>query len=280
MRSSPLAVLALLVVGCGKQAGPRPAQIPSWARVAPEQVAAASVAGVPVAFENTVGMRFVLIPAGNFIMGSAPDEPGRSDDERQHAVTLTKPYYLSISTTTNAQYRRFRPDHRSGEGFAADDQPAVGMSWAEATAFTAWLDANDHSHTYRLPTEAQWEYACRAGTTTPYWFGATITPELANYGRSRGATTPAGTFPANSWGLCDMHGNAWQWCSDSHGKYPIGAVDDPWDSGQRHAPLLRGGSWSSDPKFLRAAYRNYWMAPYHAGDYDDVGLRMSASVAP
>src|SRR5262249_54397267 len=238
----------------------------------------------PVAFENSIGMRFVLIPAGKFLMGSPEDERGRDtgnqrhpgdDDEKQHEVTLTKPFYMAIFETTNAQYRRFQPDHKSGEDFEADAQPAVMVSWDDATAFLAWLRTQDRAHEYRLPTDAEWEYACRARTTTRYEFGTTIMPENANY-FSRGETKPVGTYPASSWGLYDMHGNVWEWCADWYGAHPSGAATDPAGPASGDNRVLRGGSWHSDPDLARSASRG-WGAP--TAHYTAIGFRVSASAA-
>ena len=152
-----------------------PEAVPDWAKVSDAQKAAAKEAGVPVAFENAIGMRFVLIPAGTFLMGSPATEEGRDGDEVQHEVVLTKPFYLGVTEVTNAQYRRFRADHDSGaykdEGLNGDDQPVVRVSWDDAVAFAEWLSGQDGGRTYRLPTEAEWEWACRAGTRTRYWWG-------------------------------------------------------------------------------------------------------------
>ena len=159
----------LSMAACGSDQ-PKPAAVlPPWARVAPEQLAEAKKHGVPVAFENDIGMRFVLIPAGTFVMGSPEDEEGRDDDEVQHKVTITKPCYMQVTEVTNRQYKQFRANHASStatKDLDGDDQPAVRVSLADCAAFAAWLGERDTARTYRLPTEAEWEYACRAGTTT------------------------------------------------------------------------------------------------------------------
>ena len=132
---------------------------------------------------------------------------------------------------------------------------------------------------YTLPTEAQWEYACRAGTTTAYSFGGNITPKQANYGDNGGVgkTTPVGTYPANAWGFHDLHGNVWEWCSDWYGFYPGGSVTDPVGPSDGSGRVTRGGGWYYLARFLRSAYRYGGRAP---DDRDDVlGFRLSLLTA-
>ena len=141
------------------------------------------------------------------------------------------------------------------------------MSWDDCQAFCKKLAAKDKKP-YRLPTEAEWEYACRAGTTTAYSFGATLATEMANYngdlvygpgkkGVNRQKTTPVGSFPANAWGLYDMHGNVWQWCNDWHGGYAGKDLTDPQGPKSGKNRVLRGGAWGSHPIFCRSANRNF-----------------------
>ena len=152
-----------------------------WAKVTREQIDEAAKHGVPVAFENRLGMRFVLVPAGTFLMGSPGEEEERRTDETQHEVSLSYPYYVQITELTNAQLRKCDKwdagrDHHSGDfrGHPLDesDQPAVQVSWDMATAFAHWLSNEDRPRRYVLPTEAQWEFACRAGARSRFWWGA------------------------------------------------------------------------------------------------------------
>jgi formylglycine-generating enzyme required for sulfatase activity len=203
-------------------------------------------------------------------------------------VTLTRGYYVSIGEVTNAQYRRWKGAHDSGtKFFNGETQPVVEVSHADATGYAAWLSAQDGGRTYRLPTEAEWEYACRAGTTTPFWFGATITPEQANYdgdlsygrgpkGASRKRATPVGTFAPNGWGLYDVHGNVWEWCADWYGAYPAGRIQDPQGPSTGSERVQRGGAWRDDPDFVRSANR-LRRSPGSRGD--DAGFRL-VLVAP
>ena len=257
---------------------------PSWAKVSARQVAEATRLGVPVAFENSIGMRFVLVPSGTFTMGSPVGEESRSRDETPHEVVLSKAYYLSVNETTNGQYRRFKGDHDSGTKFNGDKQPVVNVSHDDAVAFIEWLNGQDRGRVYRLPTEAEWEYACRAGTTTAFWFGETISTEQANYdgdqvygkgakGVDRRKTTDVGSFPANGWGLYDLHGNVYEWCSDRYGDYPSGKATDPAGPSSGTSRVLRGGSWDNFPTFLRSAFR-FGFDPV----YGDVGMGLRAAV--
>jgi formylglycine-generating enzyme required for sulfatase activity len=181
------------------------------------------------------------------------------------------------------------PSHFSGQP-DSDQRPVEQVSWHDAIEFCRRISELTGDF-YTLPSEAQWEYACRAGTSTPFAFGETITPKLANYsgsysyangpkGEDRAQTTPVGMFPANAWGLQDMHGNVWEWCLDHwHGSYAGAPVDGSawWDGlgrqeeDQNTRRLLRGGSWYFYPRDCRSAYRG----PLQPGDaYDNVGFRV------
>ena len=258
--------------------------MPAWAHVSKEQIAEAARVRVPVAFENGIGMRFVLIPAGTFTMGSPPEEGSRDETETAHEVTLTRPYYLQTTEVTNRQYRRFRPVHHSGdrEGRSLDgeEQPVAFVSWEDAMAFTRWLSHEAPGVTYRLPTEAEWERACRAGTSTAFWWGASESPERANFAAwpKRGVTVPVGTFPASPWGLHDMHGNASEWCADRYDDrdYPRGPARDPAGPEEGDSRVRRGGVYDGEsPHMMRAAFR-IGVGGGEARAY--VGFRVAASV--
>ncbi len=225
---------------------------------------------------NNVTLEMVAIPGGKFLMGSPSTEAQRYDNESpQHEVTVP-PFFMGKYHVTQAQWRavaaltqinrKLNPDPSR---FKGDNRPVEKISWYEAVEFYARL--SEHTgKTYRLPSEAEWEYACRAGTTTPFYFGETITSDLANYnaestyrdspkGQFRKKTTPVGSFEvANAFGLYDLHGNLWEWCADIwHGNY-IGAPTDgsAWfHDNDNEVRLLRGGSWYYNPVFCRSAYR-------------------------
>ena len=245
------------------------------------------------------------IPAGRFTMGSPPDEPERHKDEGpQHEVEL-RDFFLSRTPISQAQWlvvagwqplpgeepwlRELHPDPVSklndAERFLGHKRPVVNVSWKEAMEFCRRLSLRTGKH-YTLPSEAQWEYACRAKTITPFHFGETISPELANYngnysygegqkGGYREQTTDAGSFPANAWGLHDMHGNVWEWCADHwHGNYNKAPADgSPWinDKSNDSGRLLRGGSWFNDPGNCRSAFRFNF---HPVNQHPDVGFRV------
>lgn len=179
-------------------------------------------------FTNSIGMKFVWIRPGTFMMGSPKEEAGRRVDELQHQVTLSKGFYMGVYTVTQEQWQRVmgnNPSHFKGE----KNLPVEQVTWDDCQEFIKKLREKDIKP-YRLPTEAEWEYACRAGMTTPFNFGETISTDQANYngnyaygngkkGKYREKPTPVGSFHANAWGLHDMHGNVFQWCQDRYGKY-------------------------------------------------------------
>ncbi len=210
---------------------------------------------------NGVVLEMVAIPGGKFLMGSLPSEENSYDDERpQHPVNVP-PFYMGKYPITQAQWQAIMGNNPShfGKELKAEERgrlPVEMISWQDAVEFCRKLSAKT-GREYRLPSESEWEYACRAGTTTPFAFGETITPEFVNYNREK--TTPVGSLGvANRFGLYDMHGNVWEWCKDTwHDSYN-GAPDDgsAWVSGsdnERH--VLRGGSWYDDADLCRAASR-------------------------
>jgi len=220
----------------------------------------------PKHYTNNLGMKFTWIPPGSFMMGSPKEEKERLPDESQHKVTLTKGFYMGVYTVTQEQWQAVmgnNPSHFKGE----KNLPVEQVSWNDCQEFIKKLREKDKDKkAYRLPTEAEWEYSCRAGTTTPFHFGETISTDQANYygeavygngkvGVYRKKTTPVGTFPANAWGLHDMHGNVWQWCQDWYAEYPKNNVTDPQGPEKGESRVLRGGSWSGTPEYCRSAYR-------------------------
>jgi len=220
----------------------------------------------PKNFTNSIGMKFVWIPPGSFMMGSPKEEKERQANEAQHKVTLTKGFYIGTHLVTQEQWQAVMGNNLSkfkGE----KNLPVEMVSWNDCQEFIKKLRIKDKKP-YRLPTEAEWEYACRAGTTTPFFFGETISTDQANYngnipyGRNgkkgvyREKTTPVGSFPANAWGLHDMHGNVLQWCQDWFGDYPQKDVVDPQGPDAGKGRVLRGGSWGDAPQTCRSAYRS------------------------
>ncbi len=235
-------------------------------------------------FTNTLGMRFKRLPAGKFLMGSSAEEVGhwlkRVDQEGhklflkaeapQHEVEITRPFYLGVTEVTVEQLRRFieaEPKHGVDErwrspGFdQSDEHPAVFVSWQNAVDFCAWLSKKEGKQ-YRLPTEAEWEYACRAGGQgTRYCFGdddALLGEHAWFAGNARGATKPVGRKKPNAWGLHDMHGNVFEWCSDWHDlNYYLGSpTKDPQGPQKGFDRVKRGGAYCWGPVDARSAYRS------------------------
>jgi formylglycine-generating enzyme required for sulfatase activity len=219
-------------------------------------------------FTNSIGMKFVWIPPGTFMMGSPKEEKDRQPsglDETQHKVTLTKGFYMGVYTVTQEQYETVmgkNPSHFKGE----KNLPVEMVSWDDCQEFIKKLREKDKK-LYRLPSETEWEFCCRAGTKTPFYFGDTISTDQANYNGNyiygdgkkstyRKKTTTVGSFPANAWALHDMHGNVWQWCQDWSGNYPQEDVVDPQGPEKGKFRLLRGGSWLNGPVACRSAFRS------------------------
>ena len=288
-------------------------------------------------YTNSIGMTFNLLPAGSFTMGSPADEPGRGDDEEPpHPVTLTQSFYMQVTEVTNGQWDAVIVDKARGVNpsisHSGDDYPVDSVNWYEAASFANWLSydeglipcydgqgtctgtlGDNFSCTsvimvagctgYRLPTEAQWEYAARAGTITayanPFSFdaGNTVTDagfnsnlhamgwyEFNNEGGdlSRDAagyltgTKPVAQKQANRWGLYDMHGNVYEWCQDWYGIYDSGSVTDPQGPDNGAFRVLRGGGWSFVARSCRSAAR----ISFTPGNrYFNIGFRLARSVA-
>ena len=203
----------------------------------------------------------VVIPAGEFMMGSPESEPGRSDNEGpQHRVTIKKPFALGRYPVTFEAYdvfcdetdRKKPEDNEWGRG----KRPVINVPWQDAATYCAWLSERT-GRTYRLPSEAEWEYACRAGTTSAYAFGGYIGKGEANVGRHVGKTLDVGTYAANGFGLYDMHGNVWEWCADTwHDSYDGAPADgSAWINDPSPVRVVRGGSWRDGAQDARAAFR-------------------------
>jgi formylglycine-generating enzyme required for sulfatase activity len=240
---------------------------------------------------NSIGMTFVPIPAGTFLMGSPDSDKDASSDEKpQHRVTLSKPFFLAIHPVTQGQYRAV-----TGESLShfkgSDDLPVENVSWNDAIAFCNTLSEREglkpyyRSGTgeplggdgYRLPTEAEWEYACRGGSTTRYCFGddAASLGEYAWYrDNSDRKAHPVGQKRPNAFGLYDMHGNVWEWCLDRYDAkfYDQPAAPDPWCSSGASDRVIRGGGWNSAPLSARSAHRT-GLTPDYRGSF--LGFRLA-----
>ncbi len=249
------------------------------------------------------GIEMMQIPAGTFLMGSPEDELDRLEGESPQYEVNVATFFMEKYPVTQAQWRAVAELPQVERGMKADPsrfkgdmRPVEQVSWYDAVEFCARLSQHT-GREYRLPTEAEWEYACRAGTTTPFHFGETITTDLANYrgtddeqqnwsgsygkgpkGEYRVETTPVNDFGvANGFGLCDMHGNVFEWCEDHwHGNYEGAPVDgSAWLSDDDTARrMIRGGSWDDSPRNCRSAYRDL-DAPDFTNPY--IGFRVVCS---
>jgi formylglycine-generating enzyme required for sulfatase activity len=206
-------------------------------------------------------LEMVVIPSGEFMMGSPEGEDGREEAEGpQHLVTIDYPLAVGCYPVTFEEYDHFaRATQRelpSDEGWGRGRRPAINVSWIDAKSYTDWLSL-ELLRPYRLLSEAEWEYACRAGSTTRYWWGDEITPEKANYGDNVGKTIEVGAYPANPWGLYDTHGNVWELVEDCWHPGYEGAPDDgsAWTKGDHRHRVIRGGRWFNNPEHLRSASR-------------------------
>ncbi|KHD07113.1 sulfatase-modifying factor protein [Candidatus Thiomargarita nelsonii] len=206
-----------------------------------------------------ITLEMVYIPEGSFLMGSPKTEKYRNRNEGpQHQVTL-EPFYMGKYPVTQAQYEAVMGKNPSyfKSWFKGKNRPVEQVSWHDAVEFCKRLSEMT-GRTYRLPSETQWEYAARAGTTTPFYCGETITSKLANNGWNHKKTTDVGSFPPNAFGLYDMLGNVWEWCADSwHDNYEGAPSDSSVWEGEDPYRLLRGGSWITYPGYCRCANRYY-----------------------
>ena len=214
----------------------------------------------------------VVIPPGEFMMGST-DTRRRGP---QHVVRIAYPLAVGRYPVTFEEYDHFvRSKGRvqpGDEGWGRGRRPVINVDWEDARAFAAWLSVQTGQR-YRLLSEAEWEYACRAGTTSRFWWGDEITPEKANYGTNVGRTSEVGSYLASPFGLYDMHGNMWEWVEDRwHDSYD-GAPDDgsAWTAGNDPRWVVRGGSWGNSREVLRSAVRVRYDTAYRGAD---VGFRV------
>ena len=263
------------------------------------------------AVTTNIPANMVRVEGGTFTMGSPANEPSRESDETQRQVTVNS-FYMGKYEVTQKEYQELMRTNPSY--FKGDNLPVENVSWYDAVeycnarsrnegltpAYTIDKSRSDSNNTsgsdtvrwvvtwnrnangYRLPTEAEWEYACRAGTRTPFSTGNNITTSLANYngnypynnnakGTYRERTTTVGSFAPNPWGLYDMHGNVWEWCWDWYGSYPAGAQTDPAGASSGSSRVYRGGGWDFTAQFVRSAYR-FYVTP--SDRYDNLGFRL------
>ena len=260
----------------------------------------------PATVTNSIGMKLVQIPAGQFVMGSPRDEEERTTPERQHKVVISQPFLMGVHEVTQGQYNGLMKPDRPRAVFTAKrgggpDHPMETLLWQEAVDFCRKLSAQPAERragrTYRLPTEAQWEYACRAGTNTTYHFGNSLSATQANFngrypygkgvkGKYLRRTAKVGSYKPNAFGLYDMHGNVAEFCADWYDKDyyrdspekdplgpPVGVLPTGFD---RFYQVVRGGCWVDDARACRAAYRHRAMP---RNRYELIGFRVACDVA-
>jgi len=220
----------------------------------------------------SVSMEMLWVEPGTFTMGSPSSETGRGTNETEHTVTLTNGFYLGKYEVTQAQYEAVMTGNTNSlsatpSQYSGNDRPVEKVSWDDAQIFLTRLNAAEQTAgrlpagwSYVLPTESEWEYACRAGTTTAYSWGATIAASNANYDASGiGQTRDVGQYAANPWGFFDMQGNVWEWTADLYlAAYPTGSVTDPTGPASGSFRVNRGGSWNHAGALLRSGERNYF----------------------
>lgn len=262
---------AAAFASCGASPGAGDAALPP-AFVASPDAGVDAASGWPRRIvHRATGIALVLVPAGEFTLGSPPDEPARLPAEAQRRHRLAAPFYLGVTEVTQSQWRAAlasAPSHHAG-----DDLPVDRVSWHDAQRFCAAAGGG-----LRLPREVEWEYACRAGTTTAFAFGATLPVELANFhvaetpvdapssppAARRGQPVRAGSLPANAWGLHEMHGNVWEWCADTYTPDADAAslATAPPAADVSGPRIVRGGSWALGASFCRSAFRGWYEATY------------------
>jgi len=233
----------------------------------------------------------LVIPAGEFWMGSPESEPEQENNERRHRVAIARPFAIGHYAVTFAEYDRFCAatgrEQPNDWGWGRDNRPVIDVDWYDALDYTEWL-SEQTGRTYRLPTEAEWEYAGRAGTTTPFWWGESITTDQANYdgndtygpqgrpGIWRTQTVPVDQFQPNPWGLYQMHGNVYEWTGSVY-EWNYGGGKQRCAGREEDGPRsLRGGSWFTPPARVRSAYRYGYTPTYRV--YDGAGFRLARSL--
>jgi uncharacterized protein (TIGR02996 family) len=250
---------------------------------------------LPARLFNSLGMAFARIPAGTFLMGSPPTEPERKldppDEDPRHPVTISRPFYLGIVPVTQREYLAVMGENPSAfqsPTLGGPEHPVEQVKWERGREFCRRLshlpEEASAGHAYRLCSEAEWEYACRAGTTTPFWWGSHASSADANFdgnwpylgprGIYRERTSPVGSYAANPFGLYDTHGNVWEWCADWYDDryYRYGPSIDPPGSDQDGRRTARGGSWLDKGSSCRSACRDFWYGTIYSSSR--IGLRI------
>ena len=292
-----LVLMCLCLFGCSEPGEPTTGEQKAPAKELVKAPPSPVLTSAPVEGESfsipDINLDMLCCKPGTFQMGSPEDEKDHDDDETQHEVTLTKGFYLGKYEVTQEQWEKVMGSNPSR--YKGATLPVGMVSWDDAIKFCEKLTQMEKTAgrlpegwVYTLSTEAQWEYACRAGTTTATAFGDSLSSKQANFnggypyggaskGPSLGRTTDVGVYPANAWGFHDMHGNVWEWSSDWYGDYPDGSASDPVGPSAGSLRVLRGGGWSFSGQRCRSADRD-WSRP---DDRDDLlGFRVGFSSIP
>lgn len=238
--------------------------------------------------EPSTGMRFVRIHAGNFMMGTPESEIQRQSDETLHRVMIANDFFLGTTEVTQRQWQAVMGSNPAQFPKCGPDCPIESISYDDISRFIKELSNRSKGVVFRLPTEAEWEYACRAGTTTPFATGENLTTDQANYdgrypysnyekGLFRKQPSPVASFAPNRWGLYDMEGNVWEWCDDWYGPYPTDASTDPKGPATGDRKVIRGGSWTFGADSARCGLR-YTHAPQDSGF--SLGFRLVVELPP
>lgn len=263
-RKTVSGLVLCLLVGCG------------WKSKQP-------LASLPKEVTNSLGMELKLVAPGEFLMGTPAGRAVDDGSQPQHAVRISKPFYIGVHEVTQDQFfavMEMRPSHfcetgvgaRFVEGLSTGDFPVDRVTWEEAVEFCGRLSDLDEEvaagRSYRLPTEAEWEFACRAGSRSDFAFGSTISPAEANIAAAAdgvsstlGRTTKVGSYPPNAYGLHDMHGNVWEWCADGKRVFTKSKQVDPVGDVSFYS-ALRGGAWDFPADFCRSGHRGEAMSGY------------------
>ncbi len=241
---------------------------------------------------NSLGMEFVWIPPGEFLLGSPETEAERRPNEAEHRVVFANGYYIQTTEVTQGQWKKVMNTNPSFFADCGDDCPVENVSWDDVQAFVARLNDLLGAAVYRLPTEAEWEYACRSGTQTPFAFGRCLSTDQANYndsrpekaysgctgsGVARRRTLPVASLAHNAWGIYDMHGNVWEWCSDWMGDYPSQPSLDPTGPESGEKKIYRGGGQNDSAGYCRSALRGQFLPDRKSGS---LGFRLAMSRSP
>jgi formylglycine-generating enzyme required for sulfatase activity len=253
-----------------------------------------------------VPTNMLWVPAGSYVMGSPTNETQRSSNETQHNVTLTKGFFMSKYLVTQSSFLSLMNTNPSyftpARGFTLDlTRPVEQVTWFDATNYCSQLTQLDRAAgriftnwSYRLPTESEWEYACRAGTVTPVYYGSNLLSGMANFdgefeywagigtsnnptGILLNRTSSVGSYQPNPWGLLDMAGNLWEWCQDWFGNYPTGPVTDPPGPATGLARVFRGGAFNAPGRYCRSAYRDSYLP---SSGFNTVGFRVVLAYGP